>query len=78
MNEVTIRELRNQGGRVIDRVVAGEELVVTRAGVPVAELRPLRRVPLPAATLLERWHRLPDVDPDRLRADVDRVIDPVL
>jgi prevent-host-death family protein len=78
MNEVTIRELRNQGGKVIDRVVAGEELVVTRAGVPVAELRPLRRVPLPAATLLERWHRLPDVDPDRLRADVDRVIDPVL
>ena len=41
MAEVTVRELRNEGGRVIDRVLAGESLLVTRAGEPVAELRPL-------------------------------------
>jgi len=37
---VTIRELRNHGSDVIDRVEAGECLIVTRAGRPVAELRP--------------------------------------
>jgi len=39
MAEVTIRELRNHGGDVVDRVAAGERLIVTRDGRPVAELR---------------------------------------
>jgi prevent-host-death family protein len=78
MAEVTIRELRNHGGRVVDRVVAGERVTVTRDGKAVAELRPLGRPPLPAAALLERWHRLPGVDPEALRRDLDAVIDPSL
>jgi prevent-host-death family protein len=75
---VTIRELRNHGGDVIERVIAGEHLTVTRAGEPVAELAPVRRRPARAATLLERWSRLPTVDPEALRADLDAVIDPSL
>lgn len=75
MSEVTIRQLRNQGGDVVDRVQAGERLTVTRSGRPVAELRPLPRQALDASTLLERWRRLPCVDPSRLRADVDDVMD---
>lgn len=75
MAEVTIRELRNDGGRVLDRVVGGEVLVVTRDGRGIAELRPLLPRPLPAAALLERWRRLPAVDPTRLRADIDAVVD---
>ncbi|MDZ4825385.1 MAG: type II toxin-antitoxin system prevent-host-death family antitoxin, partial [Actinomycetota bacterium] len=55
MSEVTIRELRNHGGDVIARVVAGERVTVTRAGKPVAELHPVRRPPASAATLIERW-----------------------
>ena len=39
MDTVTIRELRNRGGEVVDRVEAGERLTVTRDGRPVA--RPL-------------------------------------
>ena len=78
MAEVTIRDLRNQGGKVVDRVVAGERLTVTRDGKAVAELRPLGRDPLPAAALLERWRRLPAVDLDTLRGDLDAVIDPSL
>ncbi|HLE85784.1 MAG TPA: type II toxin-antitoxin system prevent-host-death family antitoxin, partial [Thermoanaerobaculia bacterium] len=39
MSTVTIRELRNRGGDVVERVLAGESLTVTRAGTPVAELR---------------------------------------
>jgi len=38
MDTVTIRELRNHGGDVVDRVEAGERVTVTRDGRPVAEL----------------------------------------
>ena len=75
MAEVSVRELRNHGGEVIDRVVAGERLTVTRDGRQVAELRPLGRQPLPAALLVERWSRLPEVDPEALRHDLDAVVD---
>ena len=75
MAEVTIRELRNHGGEVVDRVVAGEVLVVTRSGKPVAELRPLRRRGLDMATILARWRHLPPVDPVAFRADVDEAVD---
>ena len=34
--------------------------------------------PLDAATLLERWRHLPPVDPEALRRDIDRIIDPSL
>lgn len=74
-HDVSIRDVRNHGREVIERVLAGECLTVTRAGRPVAELRPLGRAPLPAAELLRRWRRLPSVDPRRLRDDVDAVID---
>jgi prevent-host-death family protein len=78
MDEVTVRDLRNQGGQVLDRVKRGETLTVTRDGRPVAELRPLAREALAAAVLLRRWQRLPVVDAARLRADIDRVLDPSL
>jgi prevent-host-death family protein len=74
-SEVSIRELRNHGGDVVDRVAHGERVVITRSGSPVAELRPITAAPVPAATLLARWRRLPVVDPDRFRADVDAVLD---
>lgn len=75
MAEVTIRELRNHGGDVVKRVLAGEALVVTRSGTPVAELRPVRGPGLEASTLLERWKHLPPVDPARLRSDIDDLLD---
>jgi prevent-host-death family protein len=78
MDTVTIRDLRNRGGEVVDRVAAGEPLTVTRDGHPVAELRPIRARGLPAATLLERWRRVPPVDARALREDVDAVLDPHL
>lgn len=78
MADVTIRELRNQGGKVIDRVIGGEVLTVTRDGIPVARLSPLPRRPLTAAELVERRRNLPSIDPDALRRDVDEIIDPSL
>lgn len=78
MADVTIRELRNHGGDVIDRVERGEQLTVTRAGRPVAELRPLRPIGLTREQLIERRQTLPLVDPADLRTDVDAIIDPML
>ncbi|HEX2680823.1 MAG TPA: type II toxin-antitoxin system prevent-host-death family antitoxin [Candidatus Dormibacteraeota bacterium] len=74
-DEVTVRELRNNGARVLERVMKGEALKVTRDGRPVAELRPLPPRPIEATRLLTRWRRLPTVDPGTLRADIDRVVD---
>jgi prevent-host-death family protein len=78
MTEVSVRDLRNHGGEVIDRVARGEQLVITRDGRRVAELRPIIGRGLTASVLIERWSRLPRVEPDRVRRDVDETIDPAL
>lgn len=75
MAEATVRDLRNKGGEVLDRVLAGERVIVTRDGRPVAELRPVPGTRLDAHALVERFRRLPPIDPDRFRHDVDAVVD---
>ena len=75
MPEVTVRDLRNHGGDVIDRVVHGELVTITRGGRPVAELRPLPPPGVLTRVLIERWSRLPAMDPARLRHDLDSVLD---
>ncbi|HWV86443.1 MAG TPA: type II toxin-antitoxin system prevent-host-death family antitoxin [Capillimicrobium sp.] len=76
MSDVTIRDLRNHGGEIVDRATRGEAITITRSGKPVARLEAVQPTPLSAATLLDRWRHLPPVDPERLRADVDAVLDP--
>jgi prevent-host-death family protein len=78
MADVSIRDLRNHGGEVVDRVARGERVTVTRRGKQVAELRPLRSTAVPIAELVRRRTHLPPVDPDELRRDLDAVIDPSL
>ena len=78
MDTITVRELREQGSAVLDRVQAGERLLVSRAGIPVAEIRPLPQVGPDPATLLALWRDLPYVDPVAFRRDIDRIIDPSL
>lgn len=78
MSEVSIRELRNHGGDIVDRVAKGERLTITRSGKPVAELLPLRREPKSLDAILARHRQLPDVDPDQLRHDLDQILDPAL
>ena len=78
MESVSVRELRNNGGRVLQRVADGETLTVTMDGQPIAELRPVAGRALPAAALLKRWQRLPPVDVQQLRADLDAVLDSAL
>ena len=78
MTSVSVRDLRNNGGRVLERVANGESLTVTLDGRPIAELRPVRGRALSASALLTRWRRLPRVDPIQLRTDLDRVLDTAL
>lgn len=75
MSEVPIRELRNNGGVVADRVLAGEQITVTRAGKPIMQLVPLPPPALSAAALLERWQHLPQIDYQRFREDLASVFD---
>jgi len=53
---------------------AGQTYVVTRNGVPVGELAPLRRHRfVNADTAIAMFKGAPSVDLERLRADLDRV-----
>jgi prevent-host-death family protein len=78
MSEISIRELRNHGGEVVDRAARGERITITHAGKPVAELSPVARPALAAEVLLARWAPLPPVDARSFREDIDEVLDPAL
>lgn len=75
MTEATVRDLRNKGGEVLDRVAAGERVTVTRHGKPVAELRPVPGTRLSAHALVERFRRLPPIDAGGFRDDLDATVD---
>ena len=75
MESVSVRDLRNHGGEVLDRVARGLAVVVTRDGAEVAELRPLARRSPSSAELVARRRHLPPVDPDALRRDIDETLD---
>lgn len=77
-SSVTVRDLRNRGGAIIDDVSRGGSVVITRDGVAVAEMRALPASPLTTRELMRRRVTLPRVDPERLRADIDEVLDPSL
>ncbi|HET7328646.1 MAG TPA: type II toxin-antitoxin system prevent-host-death family antitoxin [Nocardioidaceae bacterium] len=56
MESIPQKELRNQVGEVLRRVEAGETLLVTVAGRPVAELSPaLRRRWISGGALADVW-----------------------
>lgn len=78
MTDISIRDLRNHGGEVVERAQRGERLTITKAGKPVAQLVALPRSPAPLEELRRRWAILPDVDPAALRRDIDDVLDPTL
>ncbi len=78
MSQVSIRELRNHGGDVVDRVASGEPVTITRSGKPVAEMRPVAARPKSLDVILANQRRLPPIDPNQFRDDIDRVLDPVL
>jgi prevent-host-death family protein len=76
-NTITQRELRNDSAAVMDAVEAGETIVVTRNGNPVAELRPARRRRLVAtAEVAQAMRGLPTIDLAAMRAEADQLLGP--
>jgi len=73
-----VRDLRNYGGQILNRVEGGESMTITRDGSPVALLTPLPQPRLSAAALLESWKNIPRIDAESLRRDLDQVLDPSL
>jgi prevent-host-death family protein len=74
--EISQRELRNQSGEIMRELDEGESFVVTRNGVPVGELTPLRRHRFVAAeTAVAMFRSAPGVDYKRFRADLDAAAD---
>ncbi|HVF06366.1 MAG TPA: type II toxin-antitoxin system prevent-host-death family antitoxin [Frankiaceae bacterium] len=72
--EITQRELRNESGEIMRQLDQGETFVVTRNGVPVGELTPLRRHRfVHADTAVALFRHAPGIDVERFRADLDAV-----
>jgi prevent-host-death family protein len=74
--EISQRELRNDSGDIMRQLDSGESFVITRNGVPVGELTPLRRRRFVAAAAVSAaFADAPRIDADRFRRDVDRLAD---
>jgi len=78
VKSIAQRQLRNDNAKVIAAVAAGETFVVTRNGVPVAELRPVRAVrrgAVPKAELLALSTAGPALSAREFRADLDGLVE---
>ena len=56
MTAYSVAEAKNTLPKLIDRVLQGEEVIITRHSKPVAELRPVQRPPAPPRGTYE-WLR---------------------
>jgi len=73
---ITQRELRNSSGEIMRALDGGERFLVTRNGVPVADLTPVRsRRLVSAEAALAAFRSAPAIDAQRFRDDVDAALD---
>lgn len=73
---ISQRELRNDSAAVLREVQSGRALIVTRNGVPVAELRPVAAGRfVTRAAIAAAIPAAPSVDGAAFRADLDAVVD---
>jgi prevent-host-death family protein len=77
MRTITQRQLRNESAAILREVQAGQSLIVTRNGTPVAELKPVspRRF-VPRAAIAQAARGAPRIDAARFRSDLDTLVDP--
>ena len=73
---ITQRQLRNDSGAIMRRLEAGERFLVTRNGIPVGELTPIRRRHFVSADVaVAAFAKAPPIDAERLRHDLDQFLD---
>lgn len=78
MDTVNVHEAKTHLSRLLDRVEAGEELIIARAGRPVAKLVPLSRSPIPRRTggfLRGQIRYAPDWDSAETNAEIARLFE---
>ena len=74
--EITQRQLRNDSGDVMRALDAGNSFILTRNGVPVGELSPVRQRGFVARDVVrEAFVSASSIDFQRLRADLDSLVD---
>jgi len=74
--KITQRELRNDSGAIMRALDRGESFVVTRNGVPVGELHPIRHQRFVGADVVAAvFGAAPSIDFESFRADLDAVVD---
>ena len=74
--KITQRELRNDSGRIMRALDKGNAFVVTRNGVPVGELIPIRqRAFVPAEAVQAIFAGAPPIARQRFRRDIDAIVD---
>ena len=74
--QINQRTLRNDSGRIMRALGEGSSFTVTRDGVPVGELVPLRRHRfVSASAVVEMFRGAPRVDGHQFRADLDENVD---
>ena len=72
---ITQRELRNESGRIMRALDRGEAFTVTRNGVPVGELVPVRpRVFVTAESVAAAFRGAPRIAAGQFRRDIDAVM----
>lgn len=63
MSTVTLAEAKTHLSHLLDQVEAGEEVVITRRGQPIARITPVAKPKRPVKSLAEfrsrmpRWHK---------------------
>jgi antitoxin (DNA-binding transcriptional repressor) of toxin-antitoxin stability system len=73
--EITQGELRNNSGEIMRKLDEGEALIVTRNGVPVGDLAPLRRHSfITAEAAVALFGAAPPIDAEQFRTALDSVV----
>jgi len=76
VRSITQRELRNSSGEIMRSLDRGDSFLVTRNGVPVGELTPVRsRQFVPAGIALAVFAGAAPIDAGQFRSDVDTTFD---
>jgi antitoxin (DNA-binding transcriptional repressor) of toxin-antitoxin stability system len=72
--EITQRQLRNDSGEVMRGLDRGRTFVVTRNGVPVGELTPMRRHRFVTTdAVMAIFKHAPSIEFEQWRVDLDKV-----
>ena len=80
MVNASLRELNSASSALVRRAQAGETIVITDRGVPIADLVPHRseRQPANKSDVLDTFRRLGGDDHKRFREQLDELVDPSL